>query len=291
MNLNQKNNLTLQQTLLAAAVLILLIIFLLLTWQSLQRCFSRISADYFYPWFKLTARTENFVSGQVMSLKKSRSQLAAMVDVLQKENIRLASETETLRGLKKENDQLRALLQLQVPENTKSVCAEIIIRDPLTWNEYFTVDKGTDEGIQEGDPVLSIQLSADGQELLTTIAGRVIQVSRHTAKVATVLTPECTLGVLLPESGQYGILSGKGGSRTPVITSLPVTGKYAAGEMVVTGGFSSQVPPGLYLGTLQGRRDGTVTRVLNHLYAEGNLKAAAALESLRFVGILTRKKK
>ena len=266
-------------TLLAAAL------FAILIWFALDRFFSRMAMDYFYPWNKLILATESSMARTGLAISKSKLELVGMVDTLQQENAKLSAQAAADAAMKLENKQLRALLNLVPPSNRQSVYAQIMLRDPVTWNEQFVIDKGESHGIQVGDPVI---VPADNGTT-AALAGRIIAVSRHTATVATLRNKKCTFSILLTESGQYGFLNGAGGMTNPVITSLPVEGQYGVGEIVMTGGLSIQIPPGLFVGILLAVDDeGKATTIRNGLYAEAKLKPAAETGNLRFVTVLTR---
>lgn len=280
----KKINQTSHQILFTTGLLLFAALFAILIWFALERFFSRMAMDYFYPWNKLVLNTESVAAREALAISKSKRELAAMVDSLQQENAKLAAQTAADDAVKLENKQLRALLNLVPPANRQSVYAQIMLRDPVTWNEQFVVDKGESHGIQPGDPVV---VPAENGTT-AALAGRVISVSRHTATVATLHHKKCTFSVLLTESGQYGFLNGTGGMSAPVISALPVEGKYGAGEIVMTGGLSQQVPSGLFVGILSAGEDGKAVEIRNGLYAEARLKPAADTGNLRFVTILIR---
>lgn len=280
----KKINQTSHQILFTTGLLLFAALFAILIWFALERFFSRMAMDYFYPWNKLVLNTESVAAREALAISKSKRELAAMVDSLQQENAKLAAQTAADDAVKLENKQLRALLNLVPPANRQSVYAQIMLRDPVTWNEQFVVDKGESHGIQPGDPVV---VPAENGTT-AALAGRVISVSRHTATVATLRHKKCTFSVLLTESGQYGFLNGTGGMSAPVISALPVEGKYGAGEIVMTGGLSQQVPSGLFVGILSAGEDGKAVEIRNGLYAEARLKPAADTGNLRFVTILIR---
>lgn len=284
--MKRRNGFSIQRLTAYAAFLVLACIILILTWQSLHRFFARTALDYFYPWFGIASATEDFVSEKTLALSRTRFELAKEVRALQQENARLAADAALQYSLRAENDRLRSLLHLRIPPGVTPVYAEVILRDPLTWNEVFTIDRGSDDGIREGDAVLSVQLPPSGRKLITALAGRILAVSRHTSVVATLHHRECTVGVLLSESGEYGILRGAGAGSPPVVSSLSVTGRYAPGEILLTGGYSTQTPAGLYVGTLQTREDGTLSQIRDHLYAEAEVRPAADFEKIRFVTVL-----
>ena len=280
----KKINREAHQTLFTVILLVFAALFAVLVWFALDRFFSRVAMDYYYPWNKLILATESTAAREALAVSKSKRELAAMVDSLQEENAKLSAQTAADALIKLENKQLRALLNLVPPPGRRSVYAQIMVRDPITWNEQFIIDKGESHGIQVGDPVI---VPADNGTT-AALAGRIIAVSRHTATVATLRHKKCTFSVLLTESGQYGFLNGTGGMSAPVISALPVEGKYGVGEIVMTGGLSQQVPTGLFVGTLTSGEDGKAATIRNGLYAEADLKLAADTGNLRFVTVLIR---
>ena len=259
-----------------------------LAWQSLRLFLTRSSLDYFYPFLKASVSVEDAAAHAALTAGKSKNDLASSLAKMQKELSLLAAQNASLEHLKQENRQLRALLDLRQRPGFRPVFAEIIARDPMSWNETFLVDKGAANGIRAGDCVLSVFGAPDGEGTVTAVAGRITSVSEHTATVSTIYHEDCSLSVFLAESGQFGSLHGAGSGEPPVISWLSADGKYGRGEVVLTGGLSPQTPAGLYIGVLQTGKDGTVSRLSDHLYAEAELKAAANIADLHFVTILVR---
>ncbi len=209
------------------------------------------------------------------------------------ENADLAAENTLIAGLEKENAELRRLLDMN-PINYANPChAEIIIRDPVSWNEIFTVDRGTYDGVSVGDLVLGMLPPDQSGTFASAVAGRVIAVSENTATVATVLSSECILSVILTESASHGIIQGEDtpGDKTVPLKYLSPDAKYGLGEIVTTSGYSDLTPAGIYIGTLAGTKDGNAAQLDDsRLYAESRLHPALDLENIRFVTILTKKK-
>lgn len=260
----------------------------LLTWQSLRLFLSRSALDYFYPFLKAGSVAEDTAAEAVLAAGKSKRFLAASLTKMQEELALQASQNAALQHLKQENRQLRALLELRQIPGFRPVFAEIIARDPVSWNETFVVDKGAVNGIRAGDCVLAVFEAQGGEGAVTAVAGRITSVSEHTARVSTIFHEDCSLSVALAESGQFGSLRGAGSGVPPVISWLPADGKYGQGEVVLTGGLSRQTPAGLYVGTVCAGKDGNVSRISDHLYAEAELKAAADISGLHFVTVLVR---
>ena len=261
---------------------------LMLTWQSLRLFITRSALDYYYPFLKASTVLEDKAAQGVLAAGKSKAFLASALGKLQEELSVLSSQNASLQHLKQENRHLRALLELRQVPGFRPVFAEIISRDPITWNETFLVDKGAINGIRSGDCVLAVYESYDGEGTVTAVAGRVTHVSEHTATISTIFHEDCQLSVFLAESGQYGSLRGAGGGEPPVISWLSADGRYGRGEVVLTGGLTPQIPAGLYVGTVQEGKNGNVSQIVDHLYAETKLKAGAKIPDLHFVTILVR---
>lgn len=270
---------------LAIPAAFLLVVF---TWQSLRLFLTRSTLDYFYPFLKASVVLEDAAAQGALAAGKSKAFLASALGKLQEELALLSSQNASLQHLKQENRHLRALLELRQVPGFRPVFAEIIARDPMTWDETFLVDKGAVNGIRNGDCVLAVYESSDGEGTVTAVAGRVTDVSDHTATISTVFHEDCLLSVFLAESGQFGSLRGTGGGEPPVISWLPADGRYGSGEVVLTGGLSPQIPAGLYVGTIREGKNGNVSQIVDHLYAEAKLKAGAKISDLRFVTILIR---
>lgn len=65
-------------------------------------------------------------------------------------NRRLSAEAAEAKEFEEENLQLRRLLKLDPPAAWRYVAAEVILRDPVLWNEHFTIDRGSRDGLTKG---------------------------------------------------------------------------------------------------------------------------------------------
>ena len=112
---------------------------------------------------------------------------------LKSENERYKNENARLQALKRENDELTAALQLQGGFNHETVATRVIGRDSLDTRQMVTLDKGTDDGIAQGDVVI-VQGGA--------LAGRVTDVGPTFAKVTLISDSTSTVVGQLQDSGQ-----------------------------------------------------------------------------------------
>ncbi len=255
----------------------------------LKPAMARFSMDFYYPVLKLVRSAENLiVENNLLTL--DRKELAGSVHLLREENEKLLAENAALRQLRAENAVLRSIAGLNPPSQFRPVMAEVLLRDPATWQETFTIDRGERAGIRPGNLVITTVHTSDGKNV-AAVVGRIRKVSRNTATVVTLLSRDCAFGAFLSESGTDGVLTGAEiqGNKRAKITSLPADAKYALGEIVVTSRFSRSFPADIYVGTVAANPDGTPAVRLDRsgLSAEVILKPALDLAQVRFVAVLT----
>jgi rod shape-determining protein MreC len=167
-------------------------------------------------------------------------------EALRDENDRLTNENARLDEVKKENDDLTALLQLQSGFDHKTVAARVIGRELLETKPMVTLDKGTDAGIALGDVVV-----VKGGAL----AGRVTDVGSSFASVTLISDSASTVVGKLLNSGETGDVQGQAGG-VLVMKNIDSSVDVGIDEEVFTaglelqGGIRSPYPPGLLIGSV-----------------------------------------
>jgi len=101
-------------------------------------------------------------------------QLRAANSALLQENQRLTAENQRLSEIKRENDQLTALLQLRSGLSWTTVAGQVIAREQSEFRRVVTLDQGSDRGINVGNVVIA----AGG-----ALAGRVTEVGPTFSRV------------------------------------------------------------------------------------------------------------
>ena len=197
---------------------------------------------------------------------------------LQAENQRLANENARLQEVKRENDQLTALLQLQTGFDHATIAARVIGRDPIENRKMVTLDKGTDDGIEVGDVVI-VQGGA--------VAGRVTDVGPNFAKVTLISDSSSTVIGQLATSGATGEIVGQTGD-VLIMRNIDAAVDVAEGEEVYTaglelnGGVRSAYPKGLVVGSVV---DGEASA--NAVVQTAFLAPAANLDSFELALVIT----
>ncbi|NIP49187.1 MAG: rod shape-determining protein MreC, partial [Gammaproteobacteria bacterium] len=113
------------------------------------------------------------------------------------DNRELIEENRTLRALlaktdeiRLENERLRELLDFKETEAMETLPARVIAEDASSWFRTVTIDKGSDQGVVEGHPVVV----AEG------VVGRVVRSSPRFAKVLLITDASSAVASLLQKN-------------------------------------------------------------------------------------------
>ncbi len=260
----------------------------LMSFTALRNAARRIVSDFYYPFLCTLPAAENFALESSLAMK-SRSRLAAELVAGQEKLLKAQAELETTMNLRRENRDLRNLLGLAPTPGYKYVFAEIFLRDPVSWNEKFTIDKGKKHGIGEGDIVLTPSLRQEVRSEGFAVVGRVESVSDRTAVVSTLLDSDCSAGVFLAASKVAGVTAGgfrRGDAFFAYARYLPKEISYTEGEYVSTSSLSALNPPGLPVGRFRRLvKDGVEGADLN---STAELECFADFSRMRFFIVMAR---
>ncbi len=205
-------------------------------------------------WFRLL---------QLGRTEEENQQLRRQVMLLRLENGRL-QESLRASGLKDKAgmDGLSA---------SDLIPARILARDPSSWFDYVTLNKGRDEGVRWGTGVLS----EDG------VVGKVASVTPVTCKVVLLVDPACRLAVRDQRSQVSSTLAGDG-RRACQLLYLSGSDDVRPGDLIETAEEGTIFPQGVPVG-----RVARVEKKENGLVLAAEVKPFARLtqlESLYLIG-------
>ena len=203
------------------------------------------------------------------------------------ENQTLKQKVETiyelevqLNDLKKDNEKMKEALKLQDTLNDYSLInATVIARNPDTWRDIVTINKGANDGLT---PQMSV-MSDNG------LVGKVLDVNPTSARVALLSNNDNTLvRVAAMIQGEkesiYGTLTGYDHEKNILIMSqIQATQEIKVGDKVVTSGLGGVSPSSLYIGTVE-----EVAMDRFGLYKEVRIKPAADTNDVRYVTVVKR---
>ena len=202
--------------------------------------------------------------------------LAAENAALKEQLAQMQSDARTADAVSRENDRLRALVDLLAAhEDYKLVDAYVISWGSVEWSSTLTINRGANLGIEPGMCAIT-----ENHELI----GLVTEVGPNYAVIKTVLDSSLQISASLASSGHSGMVQGNytsGRSDLLRMDYLPSSAIIRNNDQVVTAG-STMYPRDLILGYVVDA-DFDSTGVAKYAL----LKPAADIQSLEQVFILT----
>ena len=202
--------------------------------------------------------------------------LAAENAALKEELAQMKDDAREAASLARENDRLRALLELtSTHEDYKLVDGYIIGKSSNDWSSTFTIDRGSSSGIAEG----MCAITANGE-----VVGLVTEAGSNYAVVKSILDSTLEVSATMSASGYSGVVLGgyaSGFEGLLRMDYIPSSAVIRNNDQVVTSG-STVYPRNLILGHVvdAGFEETGVAK-----YAI--LKPAADIDSLEQVFIIT----
>ena len=170
-------------------------------------------------------------------LRQSNTELEAEVARLQSEII----------GLKQQISETRILSALvdfaRINPEYRYVAASVIGRDPSPFLQYVIINRGSDDGLRRGMPVVTEQ----------GLVGRIAAVTAGAARVQLITDPASSVNVSLEDSRAQAVLQG---SLTGDLSldMIPQSAAVQAGDVVLTSGLGGNYPANIMIGQVTGVR-------------------------------------
>ena len=219
-----------------------------------------------------------FVSGFFSDISKKYSD----ANKLMLENAELKNELNDLRkkvadysDIKSQNEFYKNYLEIKDANPDFSfTSASLIARDAEDPYGGFTLNKGSLSGISKYDPVITD----------AGVIGYISEVGLTTSKVATVLSPEITLGALVVRTKDSGIVSGSielAKDKLCRMNNLSRSCSVAVGDWIMTSG-EGIFPEGLLIGQISAISS---DKYNTSIYAD--IKPFAELSDIKNVMVIT----
>jgi len=182
--------------------------------------------------------------GRMSKLEDENKKLRTALDSVTAENA-------TLQQLKRENENLRAMLKFQTDRpDIKGVQAEVIGGDPTSTMEVLIIDKGTEDGVTSGMAVVS----AGG-----ILVGQTKEVKTNRATVLLITDISSSLAVATQNSLIPGVLEGRWQKQGRLLMRhIPRDEKVENGDILLTTGVGGIFPRGLIAGQVYNVRQSEV---------------------------------
>jgi rod shape-determining protein MreC len=212
--------------------------------------------------------------GDTLDAKSERDKLKRERDALRRENAKLLVAQRDYSQL----DQLRDMNAAVGGGEQEPVLARVIVRSPSAWYSTVEINKGSSDGIREGQPVIN------GEGLV----GKVKAVSDGNAVVMLLTDQDFGVSAMVAESSEPGTIEPNVGSPGDLRLELVARAeRVRRGDRVVTAGtvssrYKSLFPRAILIGQVSRVEagEGELDRVIH-------VKPAANLRRLEVVEVLT----
>lgn len=190
---------------------------------------------------------------------------------LRTENANLQTQIIALQQQVSEIELLSALLDFARarPENSYQAAA-VIGRDPSPFLRYIFINRGSDDGIRRGMPVVAQQ----------GLIGRVAQVTANASRVELITDPGSEVSVRIQPSETDGVLAG---SLTGDLSIglIPQDAEIAAGDLVLTSGIGGTYPANILIGQI-----GNIRQEATALFQTASVQPVVDFSRLEIVLII-----
>lgn len=194
---------------------------------------------------------------------------------LKDQNLLLEEKIAAASGLATENDSLKGLLEFKARTDLNLIPAEVTGSDPDATVRALVINRGTEDGIKRGDPVIV----GNG-----TLVGKVERVSAGRSTVLLPTDQRCAIGVMLADRPEAnGVAQGEKGLVVSM-TLIPQHATVEKGDQVVTTGRDELIPRGLVLGKIE-----SVTVVASEPFMSATIVPAVDAMTLTKVAVITQK--
>lgn len=151
----------------------------------------------------------------------------------------LKARLVAIREEEQAQDRYEKIQNFRRQQDYPSVEANVIGRDPSNWNASLIIDRGKAEGIEVGQPVVS----------LLGVVGRIFEVGENTSKVILVSDPTFAVAAVDERSRENGLLTGtlQGVLRLQYLTE---NADVKVGDNLVTSRMSTAFPEGILIGQI-----------------------------------------
>ncbi|MDR2395400.1 MAG: rod shape-determining protein MreC [Endomicrobium sp.] len=158
--------------------------------------------------------------------------------------------TDKLRNyelINHEYESLLKLFKLDKVDNTKSVYARIVVREPSLWYQSFIIDKGSDDGLYNELPVAVFNKTKNALYAMGTI----VETYKNSSKVALITNSESILPVEIKNKGINCLVEGFDSCLVKV-TYIPLNVDVKPGDELVVSNLSSIFNYGIPVGVIRG---------------------------------------
>ena len=225
-------------------------------------------------WGATYFNTSNRYAAQILAWSNAANQYANLRQV----NADLALENQRLNARLTQLQQSKPVAPAEYQADSafanrfKFVVAKVVNNTTQFANNYITIDKGTDDGIQPGMGVISP----------TGVVGKVRICNRRFSVITSILHADYLVSSQLVKAGEIGTATWDGIDPHLIkLNDISLTKQVNKGDSVVTSAVNSTFPPGILVGRVR-----TIGVQPNRVFHDITLDLATNFSSLSFVYVV-----
>lgn len=191
-----------------------------------------------------------------------------------KENVELKARLSNSMEIKnryeemeQENSRLKKFVNFTSSVPDTYVAAQVIARDPSPWFKTIMIDKGYEDGVIKGSPVLV----SEG------IVGQIIKVAKKYSRVLMITDRNSAVDALVQNTRVRGMVKGNNEDKCTFVYALRKD-EIKAGEMIVSSGLDQVFPKGLKIGSIQ-----DVKKIHSQLFQDITIETSVDFDKLEDV--------
>jgi len=201
----------------------------------------------------------------VATLRQQNTDLQNKVSSLETQLVQMQQQLQELQVVSSLLDFARSN-----PEN-QYVAASVIGRDPVPFLRFVQIDKGSDDGVLHGMPVVTQQ----------GLVGRIDALTAGAARIQLITDANSAVNVRLQTSGAEALMVGSVTGEVS-LEEVPQEVTLKPGELVLTSGLGGNYPPGIVVGQVV-----TVRKRANELFQTASIQPAVDLNNIPAVLVIT----
>ena len=189
--------------------------------------------------FNIGSKIEDFVQfvAEIRTLSQENEKLRQEIEILREEN-------RKLEPLKEENQRLREMIGLKDQfEQFNVVGAQIIAKGPGNWFSTFTIDKGTNDGLNKNDVAITNQ----------GVVGHIFEIGTNWAKVVSIIDANGAVSGLVMRTRDIAMVKGDVVLQNEGLckmVQIPNDADVIVNDKIETSGLGGIYPKGLLIGTI-----------------------------------------
>jgi len=161
-------------------------------------------------------------------------------EVLKDKLSKVMELNDRLKEIELSNKRLRNLLHFQKSSSHHHViAAEVIGRDPSHWSKTMIIDKGSQDGVKKGFPVV----------VHSGIVGQVVFITKYYSKVLLLIDHNSAVDAIVRRTRSHGVIKGNSEDEFRFLYVLRKE-NVKTGDIVISSGLDGVFPKGLRVGTV-----------------------------------------